>query len=791
MITENVLYSLFDARMQVGHAVRTVRDCVRLAATDLKIKTSLVDARFVSGDRPLADDFFRSLERDIKARGTGRFFREKVLESEARHHAYGDSVYLLEPHLKEGQGGLRDLHTALWIAKIKFKVSSLRELAVKGVVNSRELDGIEKAQDFLFRVRNALHFLSGSHQDQLTFDVQATVAENLHYRPIPGDDLKPVEHFLRDYYLHALAVTRFSELIIDRSVNPPQPVRLIGRMMARTIRPHVRIVAGELNVTEGNLFEQDPLELVRVFADAQRHRVNLAPGLADVIRANAHLIGDEQRESPELAELFLKILRAPARVYETLNEMHRLGVFSRILPEWEHLLCLVLHDHYHIYTVDQHSLMAVRELERLRSGERSAELPLLTQLMREVDRVELLYLGLLLHDSGKGLGGGHSEKGAAFAREISRRLRLNEDDTGEVEQLVRQHLVMSHIAQRRDIHDDRLLIEFARLVGSPEALQRLYLLTYADMRATGPTVWNSWKAMLLDEAYLRAQEIFARGFQPEDREERIARIRTRVRAAAAESGSDLAQLDAFLARMPDSYFLTTPEALIAGHAHLAQRARREGWATELTHNPSFGFSEFTVATRDREGLFAILTGVIAANGMNILAARVATSTDGMALDAFRISHIENERALEEERWQRTHQLLADVLEGRQDLAKVMARVSRPGILDRPEIPGVAREVIVDNSASEEYTVVEVYAPDRIGLLHRLAQTIFELGLRIHIAKITTNVDQILDVFYVTEGDGAKSERDGEIRDALLEALGPGPSPSDPSPRAAVEPAPVP
>lgn len=772
-VTETVLYSLYDARAQVGHAVRTIRDCVRLSSGDIKIKTALVDARFLCGDRPLADDFFRTLDRDIKSRAPGKFIREKMLESENRHHSYGDSVYLLEPHLKEGQGGLRDLHTALWIAKIKFKLASLRELAVKGVVNSRELAGIEEAQDFLFRVRNALHFLYGGHQDQLTFEVQETVAENLGYRPRLGDELKPVEHFLRDYYLQAAAVTRFSELIIDRSVNPPQPYRLIGRMMARTIRPSVRIVSGELNVTEPDFFEHDPLELVGIFVDAQRHGVRLAPGLAESVRTNVHLLGEAEREDPRLAELFLAILRGPARVYETLNEMHRLGVFSRILPEWAHLLCLVLHDHYHIYTVDQHSLMAVRELERLRSGERAQSLPLLTQLMREVDRVELLYLGILLHDSGKGLGGGHSEKGAVFAREISRRLRLNEDDAAEVEALVRQHLAMSHLAQRRDVHDDKLLIDFARLVGSPEALKRLYLLTYADMRATGPTVWNTWKAMLLDEAYLRVQEVFACGFEPEDREKRVERIRSRVRESVRAAGGDLEELEGFLSKMPQSYFLTTPEALIAGHAVLARRARREGLATEVTHFPAFGFSEFTVATRDREGLFAILTGVIAANGMNILAARVATSSDGLALDAFRISHIENpERALDEERWIRTRQLLADVLEGRRDLAETLARVSRPGILDRPVPSGVGREVVVDNRVSEEYSVVEVYAPDRIGLLHGLAQAIFELGLRIHIAKITTNVDQILDVFYLTESDGSKSHREEEIRTALLAALDP-------------------
>jgi [protein-PII] uridylyltransferase len=773
-ITETVLYSLYDARVQVGHAVRTLRDCVRLSASDLKIKTALVDARFVCGDRPLGDEFFRTLERDIKSRAPNKFFREKMLESEARHHAYGDSVYLLEPNLKEGQGGLRDLHTALWIAKIKFKVSSLRELAVKGVVNSRELDGIETAQDFLFRVRNALHFLSNGHQDQLTFEVQQLVAENLGYKPRPGDGLKPVEHFLRDYYLQALAVTRFSELIIDRSVNPPQSYRLIGRMMARTIRPNIRLVGGELNVTDGELFEKDPLELVRIFVDAQRHNVRLAPGLAELVRAHAGLIGAEQREDPQMAELMLSILRASSGVYETLNEMHRLGVFTRVFPEWEHLLCLVLHDHYHIYTVDQHSLIAIRELERLRSGERAREAPLLTQLMREVDRVELLYLGILLHDSGKGLGGGHSEKGAVFSREISRRLRLNEDDANEIEGLVRHHLAMSHLAQRRDVHDDKLLIEFARLVASPETLKRLFLLTYADMRATGPTVWNSWKAMLLDEAYLQVQEVFARGFEPEDREKRIARIRKRVVESVLKGGGDVAQTEAFLEGMPDSYFLTTPEKLISGHAALVQRARREGLATEVSHTPAFAFSEFTVATRDREGLFALLTGVIAANGMNILAARVATSEDGMALDAFRISHLENPaRALDEERWIRTRQLLADVLEGRVDLAKELARVSRPGLLDKKPPPGIAREVIVDNHTSGESTVIEVYAPDRIGLLHAVAKAIFELGLRIHLAKITTNVDQILDVFYVTESDGAKSARVSEIRETLLAAIGHG------------------
>lgn len=772
-VNEKILYTLWDTRLQVGFAVRNVTECVRLAATDLKIKTALIDARYVCGDRPLAEEFDRALERDIKPRATAKFFREKLNESQERHHEYGDSVYLLEPQLKEGQGGLRDLHTALWIAKIKFKVSGLRELAVKGVMNATELAEIEHARDFLFRVRNAMHFLTRSHQDQLTFDLQEQVAINLGYAASGNGNLKPVERFLKDYYLQASIVTRFAQAIIDRSVNPPRPYRLIGRMMARTIRPGVQIVAGELAVTSSDIFVEDPTELMRVFADAQRHGVNFSSSLADLVRTCAHLLGDAQREDPRVVAAFLAILRSPYRVYETLHEMHKLGVLSRMIPEWEHLRCLVLHDLYHIYTVDEHSLMGVREIERLRNGEYADASPLLTQAMREVERVELLFLGIMMHDSGKGLGGGHSEKGAKFAVDLARRLGLNEDDAHELEFLVQNHLVMSHLAQRRDIHDDKLIREFATLVGTTETLKRLYVLTYADMRATGPKVWNNWKDMLLGEAYLRVADAFARGLEPEDRGARIARIESRVLAGAraTRDADTVAALEHFTASMPDIYFLTTPEALMADHAVLVRRARLEGLATSVAHNEAYEYSEFTVATPDRPGLFAILTGVLAARGMNIVGARIATSEDGIALDAFRISHLERRAvALDEDRWIKTRELLDDVLAGRRDLAEVMARAEKPGLLDKKRVPRVATEIVVTNEVSDEYTVVDVYTHDRVGLLYRIAQALYALKLDIHLAKISTNVDQVLDVFYVTEADQTKSTRVDEIRSALAAAL---------------------
>jgi len=772
-VNEKVLYTLWDTRLQVGFAVRNVTECVRLAATDLKIKTALIDARYVCGDGPLASDFDRALERDIKPRATAKFFREKLNESEQRHHEFGDSVYLLEPQIKEGQGGLRDLHTALWIAKIKFKISSLRELAVKGVMNAAELAEIEQARDFLFRVRNAMHFLTRSHQDQLTFELQEEVAANLGYTSHGNGNLKPVERFLKDYYLQASTVTRFAQAIIDRSVNPPRPYRLIGRMMARTIRPGVQIVAGELAVTSSEIFAEDPTELMRVFADAQRHGVRFSSSLADLVRVNVQRFGETERADQRVIEAFLAILRSPYRVYETLHEMHKLGLLSRMIPEWEHLRCLVLHDLYHIYTVDEHSLMGVRELERLRIGERADAAPLLTQVMREVDKVELLFLGIMMHDAGKGLGGGHSEKGARFAIDLAGRLHLNEDDTRELEFLVRNHLVMSHLAQRRDIHDDKLIGEFAKLVGTTDTLKRLYLLTYADMRATGPKVWNNWKDMLLSETYLRVSDAFARGLEPEDRRERIARIQARVLAeAAANRGAEVeAELRRFVASMPDIYFLTTPEALMADHAMLVRRAREDGLATSVAHNPAYEYSEFTVATPDRPGLFGILTGVLAARGMNIVAARIATSEDGIALDAFRVSHLERRAvALDDDRWQKTRELLDDVLAGRLDLGQVVARAEKPGLLDKKRVPRVATEIVASNAVSDEYTIVDVYTHDRVGLLYRIARALYAMGLNIHLAKISTNVDQVLDVFYVTEADDTQSERLDEIKQTLAAAL---------------------
>jgi [protein-PII] uridylyltransferase len=736
------------------------------------VKTSLLDGRYIAGDRALFGEFETAMEEQVLKRNAARFFRDKVAESEERHRKFGDSVYLVEPQLKEGEGGLRDIHTAMWLAKVKYVVRDLQDLMEKGVLTEREHDEIAAARDFLWRVRNALHFLSGQHLDQLTFEYQERIAADLGYR----DDghSRDVEQFMRAYYLHARTVNRFSDDMIARCTERSSP-GIFGRLGGRAIRPGVRIVGRELVVGDPATFRNDPSMLVRVFADAQRHGVRLSAATRRLIRADAPLIDAAVRAMPATAQAFLDVLGWPHSVYETLHDMHELGVLDAFLPEFAPLRCMAQYDRYHIYTVDEHTLRAVRRLEQLLHGEFKREVPLLTQVMREVDNIEVLYLAMLFHDAGKGMGGDHSNKGAALARSVAARLGLNGDDTAQLELLVRQHLLMHHLATRRDIHDPKLVGDFARTVGTQATLQKLYVLTFADLGATNPKLWNSWQDMLLGELYGLAVESFERGITVEQAQaERAMRIRERVAAAIGRGGGEV--LERFLADMPDRYFLTTPEEDIAKHFELVRRQAEEPLVTAVAHFPEREFSEFTVVTRDAPGLFAKLTGVLRASGMNIGAARIATGGSGVVVDVFRVTHLDGAAiARDDVRWERIQTAVGKVLSGALDVEEMVAQAGRPSILGEKVVPRLPTKVEIDNQVSEDFTVIDVFTLDRAGVLFAIANTLYHLDLSIHLAKITTSVDRVLDVFYVTDRDGRKLEdpaRLALIRDTVLEELQP-------------------
>jgi [protein-PII] uridylyltransferase len=778
-VTEKVLYTLWDAGLTVGHATRNVAESMRLASQDMKIRTSLLDARYLSGDHALYAEFDKAVVDYLTKKNGERFIREKLAESEERHERYGGSVYLLEPDIKESEGGLRDIHTALWIAKMKLRVQTIDDLPREGVIREADAAALKSAQDFLWRVRNELHFHSKKHQDQLTFEEQEIVARALGFRDEGG--LQGVEAFMRRYYLEASEISRLSSLIIHRLTDPGEPTQwswrgLIAGSAGREVRPGVRVSRGMLWVTDANAFRLKRENLMGVFSDAQKNKVELSHETRAVVRRQLDLVDDDFRRDPAVAALFLDILRYKERVYETLMEMHRTGVLGAYIPEFGRLLCMALHDLYHIYTVDQHSLRLVKELERLKSGEFRAQLPLLTQLARETEKIEILYLGLMFHDIGKGLGGGHSEKGRDIARAIAGRLGLNIDDTNQLEFLVLHHLLLAHTAFRRDIDDEKLVLDFTKVMANPSNLKMLYLLTYADMKSVGPQVWNHWKASLLEQLYLSSsqmlEELEKGGVSGEDRASRLRRIKSRVESRLARE-HPAARVRAFIDAMPDRYFLTTPEDETPAHFELVERFKDQVYVSTVRHFPEKEFSEMTVCTTDRPGLFANIAGVFAAMSLDILGARIITRNDGLILDVFRISHMNMaEAVMKPERWQRVQALLEKALSGEIDVARLVQQSDKPSLFKKraPKVPTAIR---IDNKASDDFTIVEVYAQDRIGVLFTITHTLHVLGLSIHVAKISTNVDQVADIFYVADEHGGKigdPARLDAIRAELYRAL---------------------
>ena len=776
VVTEVILHALWDAGLIVGYSVRNVSECIRMAAADLKEKTAILDARLLTGDEKLYAQFEKSLIADVLNRNQQAFFKAKLEESRGRHKSYGESIYLLEPQIKEGEGGLRDLHTALWLAKVKYKVHSLEELVQKAVITEAELGEVIAAQDFLFRVRNSLHFLSKRHSDQLTFEYQEQIAPILGFAD--GDGHGASAELMRTYYQQASAILRFSEGLIARVTEAPAPGRFLRRSPARQIRPGVVIQQNLLGLGSADFFRQAPLNLVTIFGDCEAHGVELSGSAYQLVRDNLPLIDDAMRNDARTGMALMGILSARQRVAETLEAMHRAGVLGAIIPEFGNLYARVLHDLYHIYTVDRHSLAAIRELERLRNGEFKDSNALLTEVARGYDALPMVFLALLLHDIGKGHGHDHHERGALLTAQVCARLGLDGEETDLVVFLVRNHLMMSQVAQKGDVDDVRTVGDFARQAGSIDRVKALYLLTFADMRAVAPNVYNNWRDMLLSELYMKSLKVLEQGDREAvDPERRLALVKAAVRERLAAANAPAEEIAKFLELMPERYFLTAPEGDIGIHFEL-MRALAEGpLICRHRHFPELEFSEFIVATRDQPGLFSKIAGALTANNLNILSARITTRADGIALDVFRVSHVMG-LALEEERWLRVERDLERVINGERDIVELVAAAQKGGLGGRKFLRRVATEVTVDNRSSEQFTVVDVFSQDRVGLLFAITHTLFELGLVIHLARISTNADQALDVFYVSDREGRKItdlERMRTLRAALVERLESGPA----------------
>lgn len=771
-IAQKLLYFLWDMRLDVGYSVRQTADCIEMAAADGTVKTALMDARYLSGSRAQFGALYKTIFTQILTRSSDSFIKEKVSDMKHRRAKYGATVYLLEPNLKEGEGGLRDLQTAMWVARVKYKFSDLRELIIKGILDEEELETYYAALDYLWRIRNELHYFNGRKNDQLTFDAQVHLAGFMGYQDRPR--VLAVEDFMRDYYRQANKVEHFTSSLVSRCIwRDEGALKVLGYFVRRPVGDGCFVLKGELTLPDETVVEKNPVVLMRIFEMAQKHGVSLNVRVKGVIRKNLALINDKFRRNREVNQSFMNILRGSKNVAETLRLMHHLEFLNRFIPELEHIYCKVQHDLYHIYTVDIHTLFVVEQSEKMLSGELKEVVPLPCAVAAQIGKPELLILASLFHDIGKGEGGGHAEKGAAMIPVIARRMGLCREDSDRLEFLVLHHLLFAHISQRRDLNDEKMVAQFARQMDNSENLNMLYLLTVADVRAVGSDVWTNWKAALFQELYEKAFAILDRGeFQQEARSDRVKSLIKRV-CEMLEHEYAVEDVRQELKAMPVRLLLSNSPQLVAEHTRLLLKQEQDGILTKVTHQPDSGYSELTVCSADMPGLFSRITGVMAANGVNILGAQINTSKNGKVLDILQVNSPQGLLITDEQRWLKIEQEMRQVLVGEVKVSELVARRQRPTLLTSRPAPRFATRVDIDNEVSEEYTVMDIYAHDKVGLLYLITSSLTEMGLYIGVSKISTKVDQVADVFYVRDIFGSKitaEDKLADIRSRLITAI---------------------
>jgi len=652
----------------------------------------------------------------------------------------------------------------MWLASCKFGARTLRELADKGLITERERQTADEALTFLWRVRNELHFLSGHKNDALSRDLQPQIGRNFGYT---DDEIAlGVEKFMREYYLYARVLHRISSRLIARCQETlSRRGSAARRLRQEALADGLILLDGRVHLAEGgtDALRQDPVRLMKVFWHKHRAGAELSSDLERAVEDSLDLMDDDFRRSAEVRDLFLAICRDWGRVAQTLNAMHELGVLGRYLPEFGALTSLVQYDAYHKYTADQHSLLGVEYLEALAPGP-SAESEGIAQVLTEVEKPELLILGMLLHDIGKAKGHGHAAKGIPLIKALTQRLGLAAADATPLIFLVEHHLLMSHVAQRRDLDDPKTVESLAEAVGDPGRLRMLYLLTFADMRAVGPGVLTRWHAAILWELYCRTLAHLTGGTPEWPSREAAAE---RVTELAGERSR--AEVERHLAAMSDRYRWTTGAQRIAAHLRLIEQLEEEGAAaTELFHHSELGFSDLVVAARDLPGLFSLIAGTLTANGINILSAQIHTRADGIAIDTFQVNDRSGEAVSAEGRWAHVRDDLRRVICGELPVERLLAgrRARRRG--DAEPVPGPGK-VALDNHLSNTYTVVEVKCPDRVGLLYLITRTLAREGLDISSAKVTTEIDHAFDVFYVSDRHGRRVE-DPAALDRIRRAL---------------------
>ena len=770
-IVEYMLYMLWDLGLKVGHSTRSIDDCMRLAKRDLTIRTALLEARFLWGEQSLFLEMRKAFSDQVISGATMEFVTGKLAERDARHEKMGDSRYYVEPNIKDGKGGLRDLQTLYWIAKFAYEVDSVADLVSRDVLTKAEARNFSKDQNFLWSVRFHLHYISGRAEERLTFDVQTQIASRMGYAERAG--ASGVERFMKHYYIVAKDVGDLTRIFCAaiEAENMSKPIIRLPRLRRSRDLMGFQVDRDRLTVADENQFADDPVALIRLFYVAHNEGLDIHPHALRLVTQNLKRIDKTLRADPEANRMFVEMATSIDVPEVVLTRMNEAGVFGKFLRDFGRVVGQTQHDMYHVYTVDEHTIQAIGLLAKIERGELKKEHPVSSEVIHKITSRRALYLSVLFHDIAKGRGGDHSVLGARVAKRVCPRLGLDPEESETVEWLVQEHLLMSDVAQKRDLNDPKTIHDFVETVQSPERLRLLLCLTVVDMRATGPNVWNNWKAQLLRELYHGAGDVMSGGQLTDARADRVAAAKVKLEEALADWSAD--DIATHMDRGYAGYWLTFDTDTLAHHARMMREAEQEKLPLSIRTRVRMDIdvTELTIYTQDHPGLFSRVSGAIAAVDANIVDAKAFTSPQGMALETFWLQN--NEAAA----LSATGTLAKLTVQIERALAGQMKRsepqAQRTFVPDRIKVFKVPPRVIIDNQASAAHTVIEINGRDRPGFLYLVTGALFSLSLQISSAKISTFGERAVDVFYVKDGFGMKITHEARlatIRKTLLDAI---------------------
>ena len=750
-VIESTLYILWDLKLKIGHSSRSIDDCIRLGQEDYTIRTALLEMRLLTGNAPLAHELRDRLWKELFKGTQAEFVEAKLAERADRHQKQGGQRYMLEPNVKEGKGGLRDLQTLYWIAKYIYRVNKAAELVGHQFFTEDEYQSFRAAETFLWAVRCHLHHITGRPVDTLTFDLQPEVAERMRY--VDHGGRRAVEHFMQDYFRHATQVGELTRIFLTgleaRHVKrAPGLLRLLRRR--KTVKSGYRVDLNRLNLTDPQDFLKNPLNLLRIFEEALRTGLLIHPDAMRLIAANLNLIDSDVRENPEAVRIFVDLLLKHGNPERALRRMNELGVLSAFLPEFEPIVAMMQFNVYHHYTVDEHIIQCISTLAQIERKELVEELPISSKILDAGVNRKVLYIALLLHDIGKGRPEDHSILGAQIARRVTPRLGLNAEDCETVEWLVRHHLLMSDVAQKRDLGDPRTVRDFAKAVKTKKRLDLLTVLTVCDIRGVGPGTWNNWKAMLLRQLHALTTDALEGGAEALNRSNREDEAKRALREALADWPR--ADLRTETARHYGPYWqgLATEAHIV--FANLLRGLGDNEIRIDLHPDEGRDATRACFALADHPGIFSRLAGALALVGANIVDARTYTSKDGYATAIFWVQDAEG-HPYEQDRLPRLRKMIERTFAG--EVVAAQALKDKDKVKKRERQFRVPTNIAFDNDGSDIYTIIEVDSRDRPGLLYDLTRTLAANNIYIASAVIATYGVQVVDSFYVKDMFGLK------------------------------------